>query len=77
MKILLVIELDADHEADAQAQLDAFREAVQPNDYGLSIYRATHADLRESGALDWAPRYGPGREVFIKPWDFDCEEEGP
>jgi hypothetical protein len=47
---------------------------------GFSICRATHADLRESGALDRAPRYGPVREVFIKPWDFDgstTEEEDP
>ena len=75
MKILLVVELEAGHEVDAQAQLDAFREAVQPNDYGLSIRRATHADVRESGVLDWAPRYGAVREVFIKPWDFDKEEQ--
>ena len=74
MKMLLVVELDAEHEDDAQAQLDAFREAVQPNDYGLSISRATQADLRESGVLDWAPRYGPVREVFIKPWDFEEQE---
>jgi hypothetical protein len=76
MKMLLLLELDADHEDDAQAQLDAFREAVLPNVYGLSISRATQADLRESGALDQVPRLGPVREVFIKPWDFDAEE-GP
>jgi hypothetical protein len=74
MKMLLLLELDADHEDDAQAQLDVFREAVLPNDYGLSISRATHADIRESGVLDWAPRYGPVPEVFVKPWDFDGDE---
>ncbi len=74
MKFMLIVELDAEHEDDAQAQLDAFREAVLPNDYGLSISRATQADLRESGALDQVPRLGPVREVFIKPWDFDEED---
>jgi hypothetical protein len=79
MKMLLLLELDAVNEGDAQAQLDAFREAVLPNDYGLSISRATQADLRESGALDQVPRFGGVREVFIKPWDFDGEagKEGP
>jgi hypothetical protein len=79
MKMLLLLELDANLEVDAQAQLDAFREAVLPNDYGLSISRATQADLRESGALDQVTRIGPVREAFIKPWDSDEEnaEEGP
>jgi hypothetical protein len=73
MKMLL-LELDADHEADAQARLDRFREIVQPNDFGLSIARATRKGIRESGALDQVPRFGLVHDAFIKPWDFDEEE---
>jgi hypothetical protein len=69
MRLMLVLELDAADEAAAQDKLDAFREAVLPEfEYGLTIYRATQEDVKESGLLDDVPRLGPAREAFIRPW---------
>jgi hypothetical protein len=54
-KMLLVGEFGvegADPLASAQAQLDAFREAVQPAaEYGITLYRAT--DLAEFADRLW------------------------
>jgi hypothetical protein len=70
MKVLLVLELGADTEAEMQRRLDAFREAVQPRlNYGLTIYRASHADIRESGMLAVVRGLGPCPDAFIAPWN--------
>jgi hypothetical protein len=69
MKLMLIVELDAESEREARAQLDAFREAVLPSSHGLTIYRATQEDLRESGACQQVPRTGPIHARFITPWD--------
>lgn len=47
-RILLVVELDARNDHEADGVLDAFRETVLPSEnYGLSIYRATPTDVLE------------------------------
>lgn len=54
IRLVLIVECPrANSEADAQAQLDAFREAVLPElNYGLTFYRATE---READAAIYAP----------------------
>jgi hypothetical protein len=53
VKLLTVVEIKVDSEVDAavdeaQARLDAFREATLPSDnYGVTLYRATPDDLGE------------------------------
>lgn len=52
IKMLLIVEFpDLTTEAEAQAQLDFFREAVLPGEtYGMTVYRPTFADINR--ALD-------------------------
>ena len=48
IKLLLIAELEVaggNPLATAQAKLDAFREAVLPSDYGITLYQATAEDL--------------------------------
>jgi hypothetical protein len=53
VKLLAVVEIAVDSEMDAaveeaQAILDAFREATLPSEnYGVTVYRATPDDLSE------------------------------
>jgi len=53
VKFLTVVEIEVDSEMhaaveDAQARLDAFREATLPSEnYGVTLYRATPADLSD------------------------------
>lgn len=64
IKLLLVGEFEVsgpDPLASARAQLDAFREAVQPaSEYGLTLYQATAEDVA-SIAVD-APTLPPASE---------------
>ncbi len=54
VKFLTVVEIEVDSAmdaavAEAQATLDAFREATLPSqNYGVNLYRATPDDLSES-----------------------------
>jgi hypothetical protein len=54
--VLLIGEFEVDGDnplANAAAQLDAFREAVQPAaEYGLTLYQATATDLARCSACD-------------------------
>lgn len=49
-KVLLIAEIEIDSadatEAETQRKLDSFRETVLPNDYGISLYRATRTELQ-------------------------------
>ena len=61
--VLLIGEFEVSSDnplANAAAQLDAFREAVQPAaEYGLTLYQATAADLaRCAGCTDFAVQHG-------------------
>src|SRR5947208_742392 len=53
VKLLTVVEIEVDSELhaavdEAQAKLDAFREATLPSDnYGVTLYRATPDDLSD------------------------------
>ena len=49
---LMLAEIDVDDlaegkdpAAEAQLRLDAFRESVLPNDYGISLYRVGPSDM--------------------------------
>jgi len=44
--------------ADLDAKLDAFREAVLPSDYGITLYQATAEDLMAFIGLLWKPIEG-------------------
>ena len=53
VKFLTVVEIEVDSETqtasqEAQAKLDAFREAALPSEnYGVTLYRATPDDLND------------------------------
>ena len=44
--------------ADLNAKLDAFREAVLPSDYGITLYQATAEDLGAFIGPLWKPVEG-------------------
>jgi hypothetical protein len=70
MKLMLTIELDAKDEREAQAKLDAFREAVLPSEnHGVLITRATYEDVWRSGAIHRIGRLTRPPERFVEPWD--------
>jgi hypothetical protein len=62
MNLLLIAEIDdADHD-DAQARLDAFREAVQPSaEWGITLFWPTAKDLEQLGYVE---RKEPVRPVL-------------
>lgn len=65
VKMLLIAELDTGYTGSGetpQAMLDHFREAVEPNLYGLSLYRATPQDLR---AFQLPSPIGPASEAVV------------
>jgi hypothetical protein len=68
VKVLLIGEFEVrgcDPFACALAQLDAFREAVQPSaEYGLTLYRATAEDLATLSTALW---------VLAEPSTWDAE----
>jgi len=57
--VLLIGEFEVNSDnplANAAAQLDAFREAVQPAaEYGLTLYQASPEDLTSFGGALWMP----------------------
>lgn len=58
IKVLLVTEMmvgTAAPIADLEAKLDAFREAVLPSDYGITLYQATAEDLIALIGPLWRP----------------------
>lgn len=59
IQMLLIGEFEVDGQhplAEAAAQLDAFREAVQPAaEYGVSLYQATAADVAGFAEKLWRP----------------------
>lgn len=66
VKVLMIAEIELDDlfacdiltaDAYAQERLDAFRESVLPNEYGISLYRA------HKTAVDLVNQFTP--EVYI------------
>ena len=65
-RLLLVMETEAENDSEAHDQLDRFREAVLPaENFGVSLYRATHEDLLEAGLT----RTSPPVLTWVKGWE--------
>jgi len=60
--------------ADLNAKLDAFREAVLPSDYGITLYQATAEDLMAFIGLLWKPVEGDA--LRCERWQHETEEIG-
>jgi hypothetical protein len=84
MNLLLIAEIDdADHDDDAQAKLDAFREAAQPSaEWGLTLFRPTDKDLEAMGYVPKAQAVKPAlsqeiadaiNQVIEAAWDDEIE----
>jgi len=61
IRVLLVAEMvvrEAASLADLNAQVDAFREAVLPSDYGITLYQPTAEDLMAFIGPLWKPIEG-------------------
>ena len=61
IRVLLVAEMPVRTSAplaDLNAKLDAFREAVLPSDYGITLYQATAEDLMAFVGPLWKPTEG-------------------
>ena len=56
VKMLMIVEVDANSEQEATDLIDIFREAVQPGlEYGITISRATMKDLAPFGKSSDGP----------------------
>lgn len=66
MRMLLVIDIPGvEDEKEAMRLLET---AVDVKGEAITLYRASHEDIRESGLFEQVNRFGPIRPVRVRPW---------